>query len=97
MADPITDSRTTHNPLPPELPPEDDRFRPITTPGLTEQSTERLNQSEEDAFQAGSDTTVLDADDIDRGHAARTAIQNRARAQPKTSTTALPENTTPMS
>ena len=66
MADRRTDSRinsrTTRNPLP----PEDDRFKPITTAGLTESPTQRSNESEEGEFQAGSDTTVLDADDIDR-------------------------------
>src|SRR5262245_3082936 len=72
-----TDSRPTRDPR--SRKSEDDRFRPITTPGLTEPTTDPLNQSEEAAFQSRSDTSVLDADDIDRGYATRTAPPGRAQ------------------
>src|SRR5215469_18223599 len=83
-----TNSRTTRQPRP--RTPEDDRFRPITTPGLTEPHTDPLNQSEEAAFQSGSDTSVLDADDVDRGYAARTAPPGRAQT-PTTTSRGQPE------
>jgi hypothetical protein len=79
MADPRTESRTEPATIrdrrPPGLAPEDDHG--ITTPGVDESRSYRINESEEAAFQSGRDTRIINADNADRDNPAQAATQDR--------------------